>query len=128
MKYRFHLIPIFFFMFSIHSWAKPQKPAYHNGTFIYKIYFEEYNSWMGNTAIVKIKNNDITVTYQQGKITGVKKGELLDSGVIRKHKSGIWLITAPNSPQDVNTDIIGACMEGVTVSKIDFKNKIYWIC
>lgn len=127
MKYRFHLIPIFFFMFSINSWAKPQKPAYHNGTFIYKIYFEEYNSWMGDTAIVKIKNNYITVTYQQGKITGFKKGDVIDAGIIRKHKSGVWIITEPNSPQDVNIEHIEACLGNVP-DKIDFKNKIYWIC
>lgn len=67
MKYYFYLIPIFFFMFSIHSWAK------------------------------------------------------------RKHKSGVWIITEPNSPQDVNIEHIEACLGNVP-DKIDFKNKIYWIC
>ncbi|CAI3928728.1 unnamed protein product [Commensalibacter communis] len=127
MKFQFSLIPIFFFMFSIHAWSIPKKPEYHNGTFIYKIYYEEQNSWMGDTVIVKIHNDRIKIYAKKVNISGIKNGELMEDGVIRQHKSGVWIISSPNSPQDVNLDHIEAC-QGDAPATIDFKKKIYWMC
>lgn len=76
-------------MLSFNTWAISKKVPYHNGTFIYKICFEEQNLCMGDTALVKIKNNYIAVTYLKGNISGLKRGMLIDNGVIRKHKTGV---------------------------------------
>lgn len=127
MKHYCYLIPIFCFIFSLNAWATSIKVPYHNGTFVYKICFEEQNACMGDTALVKIKNDYISVAYLKGNISGFKKGMLIDDGILRKHKTGIWIISDPKSPQDVNRDDIQACGDN-PLSKINFTNKTYWIC
>lgn len=82
---------------------------------------------MGDTVIVKIHNDRIKIYAKKVNISGIKNGELMEDGVIRQHKSGVWIISSPNSPQDVNLDHIEAC-QGDAPATIDFKKKIYWMC
>lgn len=103
-----------------------KKQEYTDGTFIYDVYFAEWNRSMGDTVRVTIQGNRIKVIFEKGNITGLTKGRLLDEGILYKHKSGQWIITKPNIPDDIDQQEVGGCSAGHTV--IDIKNKIYWLC
>ncbi|MFT3912289.1 MAG: hypothetical protein QM737_22875 [Ferruginibacter sp.] len=108
----------------ISTFAFSQKPK--NGTYSYKIVFAEWNGKsMGATCTVKINGDSIKIINNgTGKLTGTK-GEIMDEGIIMKHKkSGKWIIG--HSPKDVDAKEIGGCETGPTI--IDFKNKKWWTC
>lgn len=50
--------------------------------------------------------------------------EIIDEGVIMKHKSGKWIIG--NKSEDAFTDEFGGCSGGPSV--IDFEEKKFWMC
>ena len=101
-----------------------QRPQ--NGTYTFKIAFAEWNGKSnGATCTVIIYGDSIKVIHN-GKpgLTG-EKGNVLDEGIIMRHKnSGKWIIG--HSPKDVNAKEIGGCSDGPSV--IDFKNKTWWSC
>ncbi len=101
-----------------------QKP--NNGIYTYSIVFEEWNGKsLGATCWVKIKGDSIKIIHKgRGNLTG-KKGEVMDEGIIMKHKkTGKWIIA--HSPNDIHAIEIGGCGSGPTI--IDFKNKKWWTC
>jgi hypothetical protein len=100
-----------------------QKPA--NGIFTYKVAFAEWSGKsMGATCSVKIKGDSVWIIHNgKGNLSG-DAGEIIDSGVMMKHKSGKWIIG--RSAQDKNAKEIGGCSDGPRV--IDFKKKIVWFC
>lgn len=100
-----------------------QKPV--NGTYTYTVAFAEWNGKSnGATCPVKIKDDSIMVIHNgTGNLTG-EKGEILDRGIILKHKSGQWIIG--HSVKDKNAKEVGGCSEGPGV--IDFKGKTFWLC
>jgi hypothetical protein len=51
-----------------------------------------------------------------------KVGDILNGGILRKHKSGQWIIT--HDDNDMNSEEIGICSEGTTI--VNFKTKQYW--
>lgn len=92
------------------------KPA--NGTYLYKVAFEEWERrTLSSTCIVVIKGDSVTV-FNNGTLTGTK-GEIIDEGIIAKHKSGQWIIS--QSPADVKVPTDDLSIEGPSV--IDFGKK-----
>jgi hypothetical protein len=97
-----------------------------NGTYTYQVAFAEWGgSSHGNTVLVKIKGDSIYIIYNSGNLSGVKKGEIMDAGIIMKHtRTGKWIIG--HSPADKKAPEIGSCTDGPSV--IDFIHKKFWMC
>jgi hypothetical protein len=113
-----------FCLCSISTSAISQKPK--DGVYTYTIAFEEWGGKsLGATCTVIIKGNSIKIVHNgKGNLTGVK-GDILDEGIIMKHKkSGKWIIA--HQPKDIDAKEIGGCGSGPTI--IDFKNKKWWSC
>ena len=100
-----------------------QKPK--DGKYTYSIAFAEWQGKsLGATCTVIIKSDSVYVVHNgKGNMTG-NKGDLIDAGIIMKHKSGKWIIS--HSVNDKNADGIGGCSDGPTI--IDFKRKKVWSC
>ncbi len=101
-----------------------QKPK--DGTYTYSIAFAEWNGKsLGATGTVIIKGDSIKVVHNgKANLTG-NKGDILEQGIILKHKkTGKWIIGHSN--MDRNAVEIGGCSEGPTI--IDFKRKMFWSC
>lgn len=115
------LISTLLLLVSITSLA--QKPK--DGTYTYSIAFEEWQGKsLGATCTVIIKGDSIKVVHNgKGNLTG-KKGDIIDEGMIMKHKTGKWIIG--HDAKDKNADDIGGCSDGPRV--IDFKRKKVWSC
>ena len=102
-----------------------QKPKH--GTYTYAIAFAEWQGKsIGETCTVVIKGDSITIYYDgKGKLTGTKRGDILDKGIIMRHtRTGKWIIG--HSTKDKDAKDIGGCSDGP--SEIDFSNKKYWSC
>ena len=112
---------VFFLLFAPNLFS--QKPA--NGTYTYTIAFAEWRGKsLGATCTVKIKGDSVWVIHNgKSNLTG-KKGEIIDQGIIRKHKSGRWIIS--HNESDKNAEEIGGCSDGPSV--IDFRHKKFWLC
>ncbi|MDX2248964.1 MAG: hypothetical protein SF052_19405 [Bacteroidia bacterium] len=97
-----------------------------DGKYRYDIAFAEWNGKsMGEKVTVMIKGDSIKVIYEgDGQLTLAEPREILDEGILRKHKSGQWIIT--KSKNDTEIDEIGGCTSGPSI--IDFENKKFWIC
>ncbi len=100
-----------------------QKPQ--DGTYTYSVAFAEWQGKsLGATCTVIIKGDSVKVVHNgKGNLTG-KKGDIIDAGIIMKHKSGKWIIG--HNSKDTNADDIGGCSYGPRV--IDFKRKKVWSC
>ena len=117
-------IPLIFIFIISSLLSYSQKPK--NGTYTYSIAFEEWGGKsLGATCTVRIKGNSIWIIHNgKANLTG-KKGEIMDEGVIMKHKkTGKWIIA--HSPKDAYAKDIGGCSDGPSV--IDFKHKKWWKC
>jgi len=97
-----------------------------DGTYRYDIAFAEWDGkTMNEKVAVEIKGDSVKVIYEgDGQLSGIKKGEVLDEGILKKHKSGPWIITHTES--DVELDEIGGCTGGPAI--IDLEGKKYWMC
>ncbi len=111
------LLLIFFLSFARISFAQILK----SGTYSYNYCDEEYNACLSKCK-VKIKGNKIWV-YAPANLTGIKEGELYESGTLYKHASGKWIII--HNEKEKSTKIIGGC-EGPLW--IDLKQKRFWTC
>ena len=115
------ILLVIFLVFSSQLFS--QKPA--NGTYTYTIAFAEWNGQLlGATCTVKIQNDSIWIIHNGSKKLDGTKGEVIDSGVIAKHKSGKWIIA--HFPKDKIAKKVGGCSDGPRV--IDFKQKKFWLC
>ena len=120
MKRLLFLIILFFCSFQLAA----QKPK--DGFYTYKIAFAEWEGEsLGATCLVQIKGDSIKIIHNgKGNLTG-KKGDILDQGIIMKHrKTGKWIIG--HSSKDKDAKEIGGCKDGPSV--IDFKRKTFWSC
>ena len=100
-----------------------QKPK--DGTYTYAIAFAEWDGKSnGASCTVIIKGDSIKVIHNGTSNLIGKKGEIIDSGIIMKHRSGKWIIG--HNPNDKNAKDIGGCSDGP--SEIDFKRKRFWLC
>lgn len=97
-----------------------------DGIYRFDIAFAEWEGkTMGETVTIEIYNNSIKVIYDgDGLLTRAQKGEVIDQGIIMKHKSGAWIIG--KNPADAQLDEIGGCTGGPAI--IDFANMRYWMC
>lgn len=97
-----------------------------NGTYQFDIAFAEWQGKsMGEKVTVIINDKSIKVIYEgDGKLTQMKKGDIIDEGKIMKHKTGVWIIG--KHPSDIELDEISGCTGGPAI--IDFKYKKYWFC
>ena len=71
-----------------------------SGTYIYSYCDFEYNKCLSKCK-VKIKGNKIWV-YAPSNLSGIKEGELFESGTLSKHHSGKWTITNPQKNKSTN--------------------------
>ena len=101
-----------------------QKPR--NGIYTYAIAWDEWGGKiLGATCTVIIKGDSIKVLHD-GKpgVTGTK-GDVMDEGLIRRHKkTGKWIIA--HSEKDIHAKDVGGCSDGPTV--IDFVKKQWHSC
>ncbi|MGM0478179.1 MAG: hypothetical protein ACQERC_03070 [Bacteroidota bacterium] len=97
-----------------------------SGEYRYDIAFAEWQGKsMGEKVTVIIEGDSVKIRYEgDGNLSLSKKGDILDSGLLRKHVSGSWIIA--ESEMDIYTEEFGGCGSGPTI--IDFKNKKYWTC
>lgn len=97
-----------------------------DGQYRFDIAFAEWHGEsMGEKVTIVIKGDSIKVVYEgDGQICEKGKKEVIEEGIIMKHKSGDWIIG--KDPNDVNLDEVGGCTDGPAV--IDFKNKKFWMC
>lgn len=94
-----------------------------DGTYSFDIAFAEWDGKsLGSTCTIIIKGDSVTVV-NDGTLSGIK-GEVIDSGILVKHKSGKWIIS--NSEEDKLADEIGGCSEGPL--EIDIENRKLWLC
>ncbi len=113
-------IPIVVLSFCIPT-ANAQKPK--GGTYTYRVAFAEWQGrTLGATCTIIIKGDSVTV-LNNGTLSG-KKGEVIDKGILIKHRSGKWVIGT--KPGDKDAPDINGCGGGPRV--IDFKKKIVWTC
>jgi hypothetical protein len=103
---------------------RSQRPK--DGTYTYSIAFAEWGGKSpGATCTVVIKGDSIKIIHNgKGNLTG-KKGDIIDEGIIMKHKkTGNWIIG--HDKKDKDAEEIGGCSEGTAI--IDFKRKRFWSC
>jgi hypothetical protein len=93
-----------------------------SGIYTFRYCDLEYNKCLGSCKVV-IKGNHI-VLYATKELaenrTFTKEGDIVDQGIILKHKSGKWIIG--KTRKDVNAKQIG--VDGPPI--LDFKKKQYW--
>jgi hypothetical protein len=97
-----------------------QKPK--SGTYTYKYCDTEYRNCISTCRII-IKGDSIKIYATKAlseRITLTKENELIEEGIIMKHKSGKWIIGKSKSDEDAE----GIGGEGPSI--IDFTNKEYW--
>lgn len=96
-----------------------------SGTYTYDIAFAEWGGKsLGATCTVIIKGDSIKVIHNgTGNLSG-KKGDILEAGVIMKHKKTGKYIIARN-PHDKDAEEANGC-EGPSL--IDFVKKKFWMC
>jgi hypothetical protein len=93
-----------------------------SGTYIFKYCDTEYNKCISTCKVV-IKGDSITIyaTKKLAKdVTLTKEGDIIDRGIILKHKSGKWIVG--KSRKDINAENPG----GEGPATINFTKKEYW--
>ncbi|MFT5725233.1 MAG: hypothetical protein ACI9JN_002357 [Bacteroidia bacterium] len=102
-----------------------QNEVFSNGTYSFDVAFAEWQGKsMGVKVTVIVSGDSIKVIYDGHGTLSAQIGEVLDEGLVMKHKSGNWIIGT--QPSDKDLDEIGGCTGGPAI--IDFKNKKYWMC
>ena len=94
----------------------------NSGTYTFKYCDLEYNLCLGSCRVV-IKGDSITIyaTKELAEhVTHTREGDILNQGIILKHKSGKWILG--RSRKDINAKEIGA--DGPPI--LDFVKKQYW--
>lgn len=88
-----------------------------SGTYIYKYCDIEYHKCLSTCKIV-IKGNHITVyaTKELAQQITTREGEILNKGIILKHKSGKWIIGKTQKDKYIEDPF----------TALDFKKKQYW--
>ena len=80
---------------------------------------------MGTTCTIIIKGNKIKIIANGSGGLNVKKGDVIEQGIIMKHsKTGKWIIG--HSIKDKNAEEVGGCSDGPP--EIDFRRKTFWLC
>ncbi|MDA7804796.1 hypothetical protein N9O54_00270 [Schleiferiaceae bacterium] len=116
---------LFSFSFTL---EQPQSEIPKNGTYIYEVAFAEWSGrTMGDEVIVILKDGHITLKVSNNSNIlwmGAASGDVIEEGTLRKHQSGVWIIS--NDEKDVSLEEIGGCTGGPTV--IDFDKQTIEMC
>jgi len=107
----------YFLSFALIGNSNTQIPK--SGTYTYKYCDEEYSRCIGNCKI-NIQGNKIWI-YAPANLSGIKEGELFESGTLFKHASGKWVII--HSEEEKTSKSLGG---GEGLPWIDFKRKQFW--
>ena len=106
----------------------PQSEVPVNGTYTYEVVFAEWGGKsLGDEIIVVVEDGHAALLISENSNAvwmGTKPGDLWEEGTLRKHKSGVWIIS--NDKSDVNLDEIGGCTGGPLI--IDFENRTIEMC
>ena len=106
----------------------PQSEVPVNGTYTYEVVFAEWGGKsLGDEIIVVVEDGHAALLISENSNAvwmGAKPGDLWEEGTLRKHKSGVWIIS--NDKSDVNLDEIGGCTGGPLI--IDFENRTIEMC
>ncbi|WP_020537347.1 hypothetical protein [Lewinella cohaerens] len=97
-----------------------------DGVYTYDIAFAEWGGKsMGDKVEITIKNRSVEVRYDGGgQLPLAEKGDLLETGILVRHKTGEWIIV--RSQGEINTEEIGGCTGGPSI--IDFDKQKFWMC
>ena len=116
---------LFSFSFTV---EQPQSEIPKNGTYIYEVAFAEWSGrTMGDEVVVILKDGHITLKVSKNSNIlwmGATPGDVIEEGTLRKHQSGVWIIS--NDEKDVSLEEIGGCTGGPTV--IDFDKQTIEMC
>jgi hypothetical protein len=113
---------LFFLTLFLYTTSAGQKLKTGTYTFKYCDFEYQTNNCLGDCKVV-IKGDSITIyaTNELSKrVTLLKEGDIIDQGIILKHKSGKWIVGKNKS--DKNAERIG--IEGPGI--LDFNKKQYW--
>ena len=106
----------------------PQNEVPANGTYTYEVVFAEWEGKsLGDEIIVVVEDGYAALLISENSNAlwmYAKPGDVWEEGTLRKHKSGVWIIS--NSKSDVNLDEIGGCTGGPTI--IDFEKRTIEMC
>ena len=82
--------PLFIFLILVLTVTNANAQLPKSGVYTYNYCDIEYNKCMGKCK-VRINGNKVWI-YAPPNLTGIKEGELYESGTLYKHKSGKWTI------------------------------------
>lgn len=104
--------------------TKAQRPS--DGIYRFKIIWEEFSGKsLGATCTVEIKGDSIRIIHDGNKFLTGEKGEILDEGIIMRHrKTNKWIVG--HSKKDINAKELGGCGDGPSI--IDFKKRTWLGC
>jgi hypothetical protein len=95
---------------------------FNTGTYTFKYCDLEYKMCLGTCKVV-IKGDSITLYATKEltrHVTLIKEGDIVERGIILKHKSGKWIIG--KTRKDIYAKEIG--VKGPAI--LDFKKRQYW--
>jgi hypothetical protein len=106
----------------------PQSEVPVNGTYTYEVVFAEWGGKsLGDEIIVVVEDGHAALLISENSNAvwmGAKPGDVWEEGTLRKHKSGVWIIS--NDKSNVNLDEIGGCTGGPII--IDFEKRTVEMC
>ena len=106
----------------------PQNEVPANGTYTYEVVFAEWGGKsLRDEIIVVVEDGHAALLISDNSNVvwmGAKPGDVWEEGTLRKHKSGVWIISKDKS--DVDLDEIGGCTGGPII--IDFEKRTVEMC
>ena len=106
----------------------PQNEVPANGTYTYEVVFAEWGGKsLRDEIIVVVEDGHAALLISDNSNAlwmGAKPGDVWEEGTLRKHKSGVWIISKDKS--DVDLDEIGGCTGGPII--IDFEKRTVEMC
>ena len=118
------LIKLTMFLFIFISNASAQ--VIKDGTYKFTMAFTEYATRnLDTTCTVVIKGRYITVLHDGNQSIKGKKGDIINQGILMKHKRTRKFIIG-SSEKDKLAEEIGGCTDDPNI--VDIEKKIFWTC
>lgn len=106
----------------------PQSEVPANGTYTYEVVFaERRGKSLGDEIIVVVEDGHVALLISENSNAiwmFAQPGDVWEKGTLRKHKSGVWIIS--NDESDVDLNEIGGCTGGPII--IDFEKRTIEMC
>jgi len=100
----------------------------HDGTYTLEMIDVEIppeNREKGPLVTATVKGNRILIIYEGEDLPYMKKGTIIEDGVLLKHiETGKWIIG--RKEEDIYAKLIGGCVDGPRI--IDMINGLYYFC